>query len=169
MAQPKSPRQSAFPGPDHNHGACLTATLARARAAFEAKGLRLTDLRLAVLSEIAASHEAIGAYDIIERLGVKGTRLAPVSVYRAIEALIDVGSVHRLESSNAYFACHAPHADQTPHVVLSCGNCQTIAEVAASDVFGALDEVAARHAFNASVRIVEVAGQCARCTAQERA
>jgi Fur family transcriptional regulator, zinc uptake regulator len=169
MARTTPPRPSAFLGPDHNHGACLTATLARARAAFEAKGLRLTEQRLAVLSEIAASHHAIGAYDVIDQLGAKGTRLAPVSVYRAIEALIAVGSVHRLESSNAYFACHAPHADQTPHVVLSCGSCQTIAEVAATDVFGALDQVAARHAFAASMRIVEVAGLCARCTAQERA
>jgi Fur family transcriptional regulator, zinc uptake regulator len=153
----------AFPGPGHNHVACLSETLARARAAFESRGLRLTDLRLRVLTEIAASHHAIGAYDIIGRLAEKGTRLAPVSVYRAIEALTEAGLVHRLESRNAYFACHASHTGERQHVVLSCGACGTIAEVDGDAVFGAIDAVTARQGFHAEVRVVEVAGRCAHC------
>ena len=168
MASPE-PMGTAFPAPGHDHIACLSATLARARDAFEQRGLRLTDLRLRVMTEIAASHHAIGAYEIIERLAEKGIRLAPVSVYRAIEALIEAGVVHRLESRNAYFACHAAHASQRPHVVMSCGACHAIAEVAADPVFAAIDAATNRAGFTAHARIVEVAGRCAHCTAQGRA
>ena len=160
---------TAFPGPCQNHGSCLSGTLLRARQAFEDRGLRLTDLRLMVFTEIAASHHAVGAYDIIDRLGDKGTRLAPVSVYRAIEALSEAGVVHRLESANAYFACHAAHASERQHVVLSCRTCKTIAEVPGEAVFGAIDAIANAHAFKADARIVEIAGHCGHCVVKGQA
>ncbi len=160
---PRKHAHPAFPGPGHNHVACLSQTLDRAKSAFETRGLRLTDLRLRVFTEIAASHHAMGAYDIIERLGAKGTRLAPVSVYRAIEALTAAGVVHRLESANAYFACHAAHASQRQHIVLSCRTCRTIAEVAAEAVFDAIEDIASVHGFKADTRIVEISGLCAHC------
>jgi Fur family transcriptional regulator, zinc uptake regulator len=159
----KTTTDSGFPGPGHNHVACLKHTLERARTAFETSGLKLTDLRLRVFSEIAASHHAVGAYDIIESLSKTGTRLAPVSVYRAIEALIEAGVVHRLESKNAYFACHANHAGQRQNLVLSCHSCGTIAEVDAEKVFSAIDAVANAQHFEQSQRIVEVSGRCAHC------
>lgn len=157
---------AAFPRPDHNHVACLANTLDRARSAFETRGLRLTDLRLRVFTQIAASHHAIGAYDIIEQVGKTGTRLAPVSVYRAIEALIEAGVVHRLESKNAYFACHASHASERQHVVLSCGTCGTIAEVDGAAVFDAIEKSAKAHQFQPHARIVEVTGRCGHCSVQ---
>jgi Fur family zinc uptake transcriptional regulator len=69
----------AFPPPGHNHGWCVALTLERAERAFESKGLRLTELRRRVLEEIAGSHHAIGAYDVLERLGerVAGWRRSP--------------------------------------------------------------------------------------------
>ena len=58
-----------------------------------------------MFEEIAATHASIGAYDILAKLAEKGTRLAPISVYRAIDALLEAGVIHRLESKNAFFAC----------------------------------------------------------------
>jgi Fur family transcriptional regulator, zinc uptake regulator len=159
------PARIAFPTPDHDHERCLGGTMARARAAFEARGLRLTDLRLAVFSEIAASHHAIGAYDVIDQLGRKGTRVAPVSVYRAIDALLAAGVVHRLESRNAFFACHASHTLERQNVVLACGSCGIVAEVDGDSVFGAIDAIVTRHRFEMAARVVEVAGRCAHCVA----
>jgi len=160
MAQHRDP----FPDPGHNHVACLTLTLDRAKTAFETQGLRLTDLRLRVFKQIAASHHAVGAYDIIDQLSQTGTRLAPVSVYRAIDALIEAGVVHRLESKNAYFACHANHASQRQNIILSCGTCGIIAEVDGEAVFTALDTLATSENFTQSSRIVEVTGRCAHCS-----
>lgn len=154
----------AFPPPGHNHTRCLSTALERANVAFVEKGLRLTKLRATVFEEIANSHHSIGAYDVIERIAAKGTRLAPISVYRAIEALMQAGVVHRLESKNAYFACHCIHGAGREHIVLACERCGTVAEVPAEAVFGSIAEVARASGFAPRVRVVEVSGLCAHCT-----
>lgn len=152
-----------FPSPGHNHTRCLSTALQRAQAAFAERGLRLTRLRAQVFEEIANSHHSIGAYDIRERIAAKGTRLAPISVYRAIEALMEAGVVHRLESKNAYFACHCIHGAGREHIVLSCERCGTVAEVPAESVFAAIATAARDTGFAPRVRVVEVAGLCAHC------
>ena len=156
---------AAFPTPEHNHDHCLDEAMVRARKAFEAKGLRLTPLREAVFQEIAAaSHQAIGAYEVLERMANRGERLAPISVYRAIDALVAAGIVHRFESRNAFFACHAGHQER--QLVLACDRCGSVAEVDGASVFAAIDRVAEGASFSASSpkgAVVEVWGLCANC------
>ena len=160
----RSPSQ-AFPAPEHDHEHCLDEAMARARSAFAEKGLRLTPLREAVFQEIAAaSHRAIGAYEVLDRLATRGDRLAPISVYRAIDALVAAGIVHRFESRNAFFACHAGHEQR--QLVLACETCGSVAEVDGATVFSAIDKVAEGAAFRASSAkgaVVEVWGLCANC------
>lgn len=139
--------------------------LDRAIELFQAKGMKLTELRRRVLEEIAASHEALGAYDILERLSQKGPRLAPISVYRAIEALHETGLVHRLESRNAFFACHAHHAPDRDQVFLSCEQCGRVAETPGEQVFTALRQLCEGAQFEARRTVTEVTGTCATCRA----
>lgn len=162
MSRPSAP-PSAFPSLDHNHGSCETALLDRAARLFEAKNLKLTDLRRRVLEEIAGSHQALGAYDILERLSAKGPRLAPISVYRAIEALHGAGLVHRLESRNAFFACHADHEPKRDQVFLACERCGRVAEMPGDQVFAALGAVVEKADFQVRRTVTEVAGLCAGC------
>jgi Fur family zinc uptake transcriptional regulator len=159
----------AFPAPGHNHEVCLDEAMARARAAFASKGLRLTPLREAVFRAIAAaSHRAVGAYEVLDRLATDGERLAPISVYRAIDALVTAGIVHRFESRNAFFACHAGHEQR--QMVLACERCGSVAEVDGAKVFAAIDGVAAGASFLASSAkgaVVEVWGLCANCAGED--
>jgi Fur family transcriptional regulator, zinc uptake regulator len=156
----------AFPAPEHDHDQCLEEALERAREAFQNKGLKLTPLRQSVFREIAASHKAIGAYEVLDRLAIRGERLAPISVYRAIEALVSAGIVHRFESRNAYFACHAGH--EMRQLVLACEGCGRVAEVDADKVFSAIDGSAERAGFATKGAVVEVWGVCANCAAKAR-
>ena len=155
--------RAVFPEHDHNHGSCETVLLDRASQVFETKGMKLTDLRRRVLEEIAASHEALGAYDILERLSAKGPRLAPISVYRAIDALHSAGLVHRLESRNAFFACHTAHAPERDQVILACERCGRVAEIAGEQVFTALQAVVEKAQFQVRRTVTEVSGTCATC------
>jgi len=156
----------AFPGPDHDHHSCLELTMARADHAFESSGLRLTPLRRRVLEEIASSHHAVGAYEILDRLARKGgSRLAPISVYRALDALLEAGIVHRLESRNAFFACLVPHAGDRHQIVLACERCGMVAEVPGEPVFQGIAGAARTAGFVPSRSVVEVAGECGRCSA----
>jgi Fur family transcriptional regulator, zinc uptake regulator len=164
------PATNAFPAPEHDHDICLDEAIARARKAFEDKGLRLTPLRLSVFREIAAvPHRAIGAYEVLDRLAARGERLAPISVYRAIETLVTAGIVHRFESRNAFFACHGGHEQR--QLVLACEQCGSLAEVDGTKVFAAIDKTAGAAAFTAnSVKgaVVEVWGLCANCASKDQ-
>ena len=159
----------AFPAPEHNHDVCLDEAMIRARKAFETKGMRLTPLRESVFQEIAAaSHQAIGAYEVLERMAARGERLAPISVYRAIDALVSAGIVHRFESRNAFFACHAGHEQR--QLVLACERCNSVAEVDGAKVFAAIDKTAGDARFSAGVdraAVVEVWGLCANCSGKD--
>ena len=160
---PRRPETAAFPAHDHNHGPCELDLLSRAERMFEAKGMKLTELRRRVLEEIAASHQALGAYDILERLSAKGPRLAPISVYRAIEALHGAGIVHRLESRNAFFACHAHHETARDQVFLACERCKRVAEIPAEQVFTAMHALIEKAAFQARRTVTEISGTCQAC------
>lgn len=161
----RRPASAGFPTHDHNHGSCESDLFDRASRIFEAKGMKLTDLRRRVLEEIAASHQALGAYDILERMSTKGPRLAPISVYRAIDALHDAGLVHRLESRNAFFACHAHHAPDRDQVILACERCGRVAEMAGEQVFAALHALIDKAQFQARRTVTEISGICAQCQA----
>lgn len=162
-------RAAAFPPPGHDHGPCLATTLARAQAAFDTLGLRLTPLRRRVLEEIAGSHSAIGAYDILDRLSQQGSRrLAPISVYRALDSLVETGMVHRLESRNAFFACHAAHAGDRRQVVLACETCGAVAEIDMGRAFGEIGDAALASGFKPERILIEVMGTCAACNTAAR-
>jgi Fur family zinc uptake transcriptional regulator len=161
--KPKRPGDPTFPHPDHDHTHCTADLMERASRALEAKSGRLTDLRRRVLEEIASSHKAVGAYDLIDRLARRGQRLAPISVYRALDALSAIGAIHRIESRNAFFACHARHDSDEPRVVLVCEGCLSVAEVASPVTFTSLADVAQRAGFATDRRVVELAGFCQAC------
>lgn len=158
--------KSAFSGPKRRQGRSLDRAMRKASEAFEEHNLRFTKLRQQVFGEIAATHTSIGAYDILEQLADKGTRLAPVSVYRAIEALMEAGVIHRLESKNAYFACRRLDHDFEKSgrpLVLACESCGAVAEVDSHDIFETIDEIASDAKFKPRVRFVEVSGLCPQC------
>lgn len=143
----------------------LSDAVERARSIFAERNLRFTDLREQVFAEIAATNGAIGAYEILDRLSVKGTRLAPISVYRSIDALIDAGVIHRLESKNAYFACRRhEHATKGRPIFLSCERCGSVTEAEAQAIFESINETARRNGFEPRVKFVEVSGICEQCS-----
>ena len=128
----------------------------------------MTSLRLNVLEEIASSHDAVGAYAVLRRLSErKGEAVAPISVYRAITALQQAGLVHRLESRNAYFACHAQHDSRQRHIALVCRACDQVIEVAAAALYDDIETASRTHGFQLESAVAEGLGTCARCQARE--
>lgn len=145
----------------------LADAVERARTIFAERNLRFTELREQVFAEIAATNGAIGAYEILDRLSVKGTRLAPISVYRSIDALLDAGVIHRLESRNAYFACRRhEHATKGRPIFLACERCGSVLEAEAQAIFDQINDTARRSGFEPRVKFVEVSGVCGQCAAR---
>jgi Fur family zinc uptake transcriptional regulator len=152
-----------FPKPSHDHGSCVEQAVAHARQVCETRGIKLTALREAVLRVLTASHKALGAYEILDRMNEQGRRLAPISVYRIIDILVEAGLVHRLESKNAYFACLSRHDGPASRVVLLCEACHRVAEAEAPDAWGAIEAVTQDTGFSISATVLEVQGQCPDC------
>ncbi len=146
----------------------LAKAVDRASQAFTEKNLRFTKLRQDVFQEIASTYTSIGAYDVLARLAEKGTRLAPISVYRAIDALIEAGVIHRLESKNAYFACRRlDHATGRRPIFLSCEKCNAVQEADAEGIFETIDRVSRAANFQPRVKFVEVSGLCRSCASKK--
>ena len=155
----------SFPSPKHDHHACTRNIVSHAEKVCAATGARLTGQRRDVLVCVAESHQAVGAYEIIERMAVHGPRPAPITVYRALEFLQGQNLVHKIESRNAYVACSHAHEGE-PAALLVCENCGLVAEFAAPAVFSALAEAARAEKFKTHRTIVELTGHCRLCAGQ---
>ncbi len=150
---------------DHDHARCGRLALRHAEAISAREGLNFTPQRRQVLTALLESHVPASAYEVIDRLAEgEGRRLAPVSVYRALDFLVKHNFAHRIESRNAYVACDRG-ADCEPGATLFliCDNCGAAGE-ASSEVLGRMiaQETRARD-FLPSLRVLEIRGLCARC------
>ena len=65
---------------------------------------RLTNKQALVMNLLGKTKGPLSAYAILDQLHDSGFR-GPVQVYRALEKLMELGLVHRLETLNAFVAC----------------------------------------------------------------
>ena len=152
-----------FPARDHDHRRCVDDALARAERVCAERGVRLTSQRRRILELVAASHSAVGAYDIVDSLAKSGPRPAPITVYRALDFLIEQGLVHRLSSLNAYMACLHPGEHEGGQFLI-CKKCGAVAETSSDGVTSAILEAARASAFRVTTPMVEVTGLCRHCS-----
>lgn len=107
----------------------------------------------------------MSAYTILDELREDGFR-APLQVYRALDKLVEMGLVHRLESLNAFVACDHPDGD--PHGTIAfaiCEDCGRVDEFADDEIVKRLGNWAARENFRLDKTIIELRGTCEACAA----
>lgn len=137
--------------------------MAEAEAVCEAKGSRLTKIRKKVLELLLERKEPAKAYDLLQQLDGEGAAKPP-TIYRALDFLLEMGLAHKIESLNAYVACgHWGHKHTA--VFLICDQCQEISELHAHKTHEALASEVSEAGFNATSRVIEVHGHCAKCAA----
>lgn len=128
--------------------------------------IRLTPSRQLVLDKLCAAGRPVGAYDMIDIVAdATGKRPAPVSIYRALDFLLENGLVHRLASRNAYMACAHRHERSAPVAFLICEACGKVTEATSSEVAASLDALAGAAGFRASSQVIELTGVCRACAA----
>jgi Fur family transcriptional regulator, zinc uptake regulator len=159
---------------EHDEGTSARATqqaqtaasaMSNAEEICRTAGARLTPIRRKVLEALFATHKPLGAYDLAEMLGPKGRRLAPITVYRALDFLLEQGLAHRIESRNAFVACAHEHGDRGVLMFLICESCGSVGEAVSDAVGTALARAADGAGFAPRAQVIEVAGQCAHCRA----
>lgn len=156
-----------FAEPGHDHSHCSSTVLARAESLSAERGVRLTQIRRQVLEALAATHQPIGAYELIEKLeDGEGKRPAPITIYRALDFLLEQGFAHRIESRNAFIACAHDHKDGSVVMFLICESCGSVGEAESEAVGKALTAAAGAIGFQPRGQVIELAGICRHCRAK---
>ena len=57
-----------------------------------------------VLDHVEKANQPLKAYSILYNVQKKGLK-APLQVYRALDKLVEIGKIHKIESRNAFVAC----------------------------------------------------------------
>ena len=137
--------------------------LAEADALVQHKGARFTAMRRATYDFLLAQQAPLSAYDILAELETRlKKKLAPPTVYRALDFLLEQGLIHRLETNNAYLVCDHPGAahDSVYLVCTACGTTQEVDDHAVADL---LQAKAQAYGFRPNKQVIEVQGHCQRC------
>lgn len=163
--------------PEHHVHDAKDFVAAVERACRE-RGLRLTPIRARVLGLIADAGQPVKAYDLLDQLRIDKSRIdnsgegegvgaaAPPTVYRALDFLLANGFIHKLESVNAFVACHHPNAEQHSAPFVICDGCHKAVELEDEAIVATLDAQARALGFSPQTQTLEVHGLCADCAAR---
>ena len=82
-----------------------------------------------ILDIIEKANEPLKAYSILFNVQKKGIK-APLQVYRALEKLIKLGKIHKVESRNAFVACKNSNCEISKATAFSiCETCEKVTEI----------------------------------------
>ena len=151
----------------HDHGRCINAALTRALDLCADRKARMTPTREAVLRLLWQSHQPLGAYQLQDQLATLLDKpIAPPTVYRAIEFLLQLGLIHRIASLNAYIGCPFPNSDHS-NLFMICNNCGSAAEVAHASINELLQMATDKANFTLQSQTLELFGLCPQCASSE--
>ncbi len=154
----------------------LSEQLQQAAHWCESRGEKLTDTRRDVLTLLLGHEGSLKAYEILSALQKTKPNAAPPTVYRALDFLVGVGLVHRLDSLNAFVACpvfaephHAchPHASHPHGLLLVCERCHGVTELPPPDWIAQLQADAVGVGFQVTAHELEIKGLCRACREKE--
>jgi Fur family transcriptional regulator, ferric uptake regulator len=140
-----------------------TASVTPIAPRLSAAGERVTRQRLLVAAELADAGEQLSAQELYERIRSKHPEVGRATVYRVLEALVDVGAARRLERPGhvyAYVACEPDH-----HHHLVCTRCGRVESIGERFVQELSDGIARRYKFKIEDSTLDFYGLCAECRA----
>lgn len=140
----------------------LARELAAADAHCRARGAQLTALRREVLELLLLRDGSAKAYDLQDDMRARHGRVAPTTVYRALEFLIEQELVHRVDAINAFVVCNGEHVHHHA-MMLVCSQCGQVTEWHDEEGFAALGKRLRKSVDGFRVGSVEIKGLCAAC------
>jgi Fur family zinc uptake transcriptional regulator len=146
--------------------AAVEAELVLADAFCQRRGERLTPIRRKVLGLLLASGRATKAYTLLDEMRKVHSGSAPPTVYRALDFLLSVGLVHRVESINAFAACHdLTHCHHG--MLLVCQQCGAVREMHEPEIERVLFERIKLSGYKLASDAAELKGICPDCQQRE--
>lgn len=125
----------------------------------------LTKNQSLVMSTLSDAKGPLSAYTILDALRDDGLR-APLQVYRALDKLVEIGLVHRIESLNAFVACQHPscNGEKSETVLFAiCEHCGDVQELMKDRLVRAVYNLAGEIDFTLKKSVIELRGVCSDC------
>ena len=112
---------------------------------------------------IDKSSEPLKAYSILFNVQKKGIK-APLQVYRALDKLVELGKIHKIESRNAFIACQNSSCQISKATAFSiCENCEQVSEISNTKLSKYLSNFADEAGMKFSKYNLEFFGLCKKC------
>ena len=127
----------------------------------------LTKNQQIVLDLVEKSSEPLKAYTILFNVQKKGIK-APLQVYRALDKLIEIGKIHKIESRNAFVACKNSSCQVSKATAFSiCESCEKVTEINNSKLSKYLTNFEDNSGMNYRRYNLEFYGLCRRCNSKK--
>ena len=112
---------------------------------------------------IEKAKEPLKAYSILFNVQKKGIK-APLQVYRALDKLVELGKIHKIESRNAFIACQNSSCQISKATAFSiCESCENVSEISNSKLSKYLSNFVDETGMKFSKYNLEFFGLCKKC------
>ena len=116
-----------------------------------------------VLEIIIKAKEPLKAYSILYNVQKRGIK-APQQIYRALDKLIEIGKIHKIESRNAFVACKNSNCEISNATAFSiCEKCEKVTEINNSNLSKYLTNFEDDTGMKYKKYNLEFFGVCRRC------
>ena len=123
----------------------------------------LTRNQQIVFDIVNKSSEPLKAYTILSNVQKKGIK-APPQVYRALDKLIEIGKIHKIESKSAFVACQNSSCNISKATAFSiCESCDEVTEISNSKISKYLSNFAEKAGMEYKKYNLEFFGLCKKC------
>ena len=113
---------------------------------------------------INKSSEPLKAYTIlfsVQKIGIK----APPQVYRALDKLVEIGKIHKIESKNAFVACKNSNCQISKATAFSiCESCEEVSEISDHKLSKYLKTFQEKAGMKFNKYNLEFFGLCKKCS-----
>ena len=125
------------------------------------KNQTLTKNQRIVLNLLQDSGEPLKAYFILDSLKKEGLN-SPLQVYRALDKLVELGKIHKVESLNSFIICNNSNcAGNTAFTI--CERCGKVKEIKNNNLTEGVNELVRENKLNITRYNLEFYVVCKSC------
>ena len=116
-----------------------------------------------VLDIIEKAKGPLKAYSILFNVQKKGIN-APQQIYRALDKLIEIGKIHKIECKNAFVACRSTDCEISKTTAFSiCESCEMVDEISDTKLTKYLSSFSDKKGTKYKRFNLEFFGLCKKC------
>ena len=99
----------------------------------------LTKNQKIVLNLLQSSGEPLKAYSILDSLKKEGLK-SPLQIYRALDKLVELGRIHKIESKNSFIICSNSNCASNT-IFTICERCDKVKELKNNNLTAGMSEL----------------------------